>query len=120
MDETGIGAERDVVEEQPARDEADVDAPLGPAGERLEGAERVAPVEADVVGEVVARAARDANDGGFELDCRLSDLRERAVAPRDAEDLGARGARELPRILTVPQHVCLDSELPGCLGDLLG
>src|SRR2546427_724430 len=54
VDEPGVGAERDVVEEDPLADPPDVDSPLG-AAERGQRGERIVAVEPDVAGEVVPR-----------------------------------------------------------------
>ena len=86
-----IDPERDVVQEETAVHLRHVDAALHAVGERVERAEDVAAVDADVKGEVVARSRRDADkrqvvsvrDGG--------DDRERSVSTRDAERIRAAG-----------------------------
>jgi hypothetical protein len=88
VDRGRVGAERDVVEEDPAVDAADVDPPLG----RVEGVERrhrVVRVEAEVTGEVVARPERDDDEGQVALERDGGHRRERAVAAGHADDVRA-------------------------------
>ena len=120
VDEACVAAERDVVHEEPVRNATEVDPPFCPAGERREGGERVPVVDSEVAREVIPGAARDADEGGVELERGLGDRRERAVAARDADDLGARGACDLARILAVREHMRLDPARARRLGELVG
>jgi hypothetical protein len=88
VDRGRIRAERRVVQEDTAVDDADVYAPLG-AVEGGEGADRVLPVEAHIAREVVSRAKRDGHEGEVALDGQLRDRRQRAVAAGDAHHVDA-------------------------------
>ena len=101
VDEPGVDAERDVVEEEPLGHAADVDPAFGPAGERFERGERIVAVEAEISGEMVARAERDADEGRIGVECGLRDRGERPVAACHAEDLRSRRPCRLPWILAV-------------------
>src|SRR5204862_1467168 len=59
--ESCVETERDVVQEEPVVHAADVD-PAPAAVERVTGADRIVPVEAEVAGEVVPRPERDADE----------------------------------------------------------
>ncbi len=102
-----VDPEADVVEEEPAADPADVDAPLG-AAEGVERRDRVVPVEADVAGEVVAGPERDADERQVTLDRDLRDRGERAVASRHPEGGGIGSAGELGSVVVLLEDVRLD------------
>src|SRR5438876_4581892 len=61
VDEPGVEAERDVVQEEPVAGPPDVDPPLA-AGERLERTDGVVAVEAEVAREVVPGAEGHAHE----------------------------------------------------------
>ena len=65
---------------------------LDPVGERVEGADRVVRVDAEVEREVVARARRNAHEREVVRVCRRGHDRERSVAAGHAE--GIRAARD--------------------------
>src|SRR5581483_12503571 len=79
VDEMGVHAERDVVEEDGVAHAPDVDPPLA-AGEGGKGGDRVVRIEAGVAGEVVARPERDDRERQVALERHLRDPAERAVA----------------------------------------
>ena len=81
VDERRVDAERDVVQEATLSRAADVDAPLL-ALEAVERRERVVAVEAEVAGEVVARAVGDDDERQVALDGDRGHARDRAVAAR--------------------------------------
>jgi hypothetical protein len=112
--EPGVDAERHVVEEDAVPGAADVDQPFGPARERVKRCDRVVAVEAEVAGEVVARAEGHADEGQLALERDLRDRAERAVAAGDPECLGLGAACELGRILAGAEHAHLDAASP-CL-----
>ena len=101
MHEPRVETERDVVEEQAVTGPTDVDAPLA-AVERAQRSDRVVAIEAEVAGEVVARAERNADEGPVRLDREGRDRRKRAVAARDAEDIRAGRARDLRGVVARP------------------
>jgi hypothetical protein len=72
VDELGVDAERDVVQEDPVSDAADVDAPL-PPGEGIQRADRIVPVEAEVPREVVARSEGDGDERELALEGDVGD-----------------------------------------------
>ena len=108
MDELRVDAERDVVQEEPVADAADVHPPLR-AAERAERAERVVPIEADVAGEVIPGAERDADEGQVALDARP---RRRAPSepspPAMPRRLRHGPARELGGVVALAEDVRLD------------
>lgn len=120
MDEVGVEAQGDVVQEQAVADAADVDAALLTLHERAEGADRVVAVETDVPRKVVPRAERDADEREVALDRHLCDRRERSVAAGDAERVGLGGAGELGRIVGLRmEYVRLDAAAAGLLDKVL-
>ena len=83
VDEPGVDAERDVVEEEPVAGLPDVDPPLDRAVvEGCERAERIVAVETDISREMVPRAERDADERSVRLERDRGDGCERAVAAR--------------------------------------
>ena len=103
-----VDAERDVVQEEPLARAADVDAPLGAAVERLQRSDRIVTVEPEIPGEMVAGPERDADERGVALERNAGDRRERPIASGDAQDLSARGPRELRSVLPFLQDMGLD------------
>ena len=101
VDERRVDAERDVVQEAPLARAADVDAPLL-ALEAVERRERVVAVEAEVAGEVVARAEGDDDEGQVALDRDRGHARDRAVAARGAEHVRVGRARQLDESSSSP------------------
>src|SRR2546430_809032 len=79
-----------------------VDPPLAPR-ESVERAHGVVAVEAQIACEVVAGAEGNADEREVALDGDRGDGREGAVAPGDPDRVGVRPARELGRILALPQ-----------------
>ena len=109
-----VDAKRHVVEEDAAVHLADVDPPLDPGGERVEGPDDVVPVQAEVEGEVVARPCGHADEGKPVLERHRSDDRERAVAAGDAERAGStldRRAGKLGEVVARAEHDRVDSAL---------
>ena len=60
VNELGIEPERDVVQEEPVGDSADVDSPLG-AVERVESAHGIVTIQPQIAREVVPRPEGDAD-----------------------------------------------------------
>ena len=89
LDDLGVDAERDVVDEDPAVDGGEVDAALDGVAEGVERADDVVAVEAEVEREVVAGAGRDADERhvGRHGDRRHQGLG--AVAAGHADHVGA-------------------------------
>ena len=119
VDERRVDAERDVVQEAPLARAADVDAPLL-ALEGLERRERVVEVEAEVAGEVVARAVRDDDERQVALDRDRGHARDRPVAARRAEHVRVRRARQLDDVVVLAEHARLDPARPRRGGQLVG
>ena len=80
-----VDPERDVVEEQPTVHAADVDQALDAVGERLERADEIVPVDAEVEREVVPRPGWNADERQAVCVRGRRDDRQRPVAARDAE-----------------------------------
>ena len=118
--EPRVEAERDVVQEEPVADAADVDAPLDPAVERGERAERIVAVEAEVPGEVVARPERDADERHVLLDRDLGDRAERAVPARHPEHVRVCAPRDLRQVVALLEEVDVDAALARGVAQLLG
>ena len=93
LDGARVEAERDVVDEYAAVHLGEVDPPLAAVDERVEGADDVVAVDAEVEGEVVARARRDAGVGKVELGGDGGDDRLRAVAACHRQRVGPVGDR---------------------------
>jgi len=120
MNETGVDPERDVVEEETLVGTADIDTPFGPA-KRPECTTRVAAVEPEVAGEVVARSERDADKGQISFERDGGDRGQRPVTARHPERLRVgRRAREPGRVLAVSEDVRFDSERLRLLRQILG
>ena len=108
VDERGVGAERDVVQEKPFADPADVDPPFL-AAEGRERRQRIRTVKPEVARKVVPCPERDTDKLQLALDRDLRDRRQRPVAPCDAEGIRAGFARELPGIVALAEDPYLDS-----------
>jgi hypothetical protein len=119
MNETGVDPERDVVQEETFVGTADIDTPFGPA-ERAECTARVASVEAEVAGEVVARSERDADEGQVSFERDGGDRGQRPVTARDPERVRIGRAREPGRVLVVSEDVRFDPERLRLLRQILG
>ena len=109
VNEPRVEPQRDVVQEEPVVDAADVDADLA-AGEGSQRAFRLVAIEAQVAREVVEGAGRDDDEGAAAFERDLGDRRQRAVAARDPERPFGRLPRDLARILALAQEVRLDSD----------
>jgi hypothetical protein len=116
VDELGVGADRDVVEEEPVTNSPDVDPPLH-SFEGIECADPVVAVEPEITREVVPRAERDADERQVALDRRLRELRQRAVAARDPDRAGGT-ASQLGAIVVVAEDSRFDSPFPRLVGEL--
>ena len=119
-DSFAVDAQRDVVEEHPVVHFADVDQPLDPVGERLEGTGRVVAVDSEVEGEVVPGPGRHADKRKPAGGSHGRHLGQRAVAARHPQRTRAagrsstgQGGQALARI----QDDHLDAELACPLGD---
>ena len=84
-----VDPEGDVVEEEAAVHLRHVDAALDAVGERVERADQIAAIEAEVEREVVAGAGGNADERKSVRECGCSDDGERPVAAGDAERVGA-------------------------------
>src|SRR5205085_5806200 len=90
VDELGVDAERDVVQEEPLADTPHVDAFLA-AAEGVERGDRVAAVDPDVAREVVPRPEGNDDERKVALERDDSAPRQRAVASGDPKRVGVRG-----------------------------
>ena len=88
-DRLGVDAERDVVDEDPAVDLAQVYITLAPIDEGVEGADHVFAVDPEVEGEVVARPRGDAGVGKVVLGRDRRHQRLRAVSAGHRQAVGA-------------------------------
>ena len=100
MDERRVGADRDVVQEQPLARPADVD-PQFLAAEGLERRERIVAVETDIAREVVTRPEGNADEGQLALDCNLGNRRQRPVAAGNPDRVGVRVASNLHDVVLI-------------------
>ena len=89
LDRLGVQAERDVVDEHPAVDLGEVHPPLTAVDERVESADDVVAVHAEVEGEVVPGAGRHAGVRQPELGGDRGDDGLRAVPTRHREPVRA-------------------------------
>ena len=96
LDGLGVEPERDVVDEHAPVDLGEVHDPLAAVDERVQGADDVVAVDAEVEREVVARAGGDARVGQAALGRDRRDDRLRAVAAGHRERRRRR-ARRAPR-----------------------
>src|SRR4051812_48418495 len=108
MYKRGIGAEGNVVQEQPLARPADIDPPLL-AAKGVERNERVAAVETEIAREMVAGPERDADERQIAVDCHLGHRRQRAVTAGHADGRGLGGARERSSVVAPAEHAGLDS-----------
>ena len=84
-----VDPERDVVEEEPAVHLRHVDPALDAVGERVERADQIVAIEAEVEREVVAGAGGNADERKPVRECGCCDDGERPVAAGDAERVRA-------------------------------
>ena len=108
LDGLGVEPERDVVDEHAPVDLGEVDDPLAAVDERVEGADDVVAVDAEVEREVVARAGGHARVGQPVLGGDRGDDRLRAVAAGHREPVGAaldRAADERLEVLAGPSSI---------------
>ena len=119
LDGLGIETERDVVDEHTTVDLGEVNDPLAAVDERVQGADDVVAVDAEIEREVVARTGRYARVGQAALGGDRRDDRLRAVAAGHREPVGAaiEGAADEP--LEVPGRAELD-RLDPALARLVG
>ena len=116
--EPRVETERDVVQEEPLADPADVDPPLFAVVECRECADRVVAVEADVPGEVVAGPERDADERNVLLDRDVGDRRERAVPARHPQHVSVCAPRDLGQVVPLLEEVHVDPALPRSVAQL--
>ena len=119
VDEPRVEAERDVVQEEPVADPRHVDPSLFPV-EGRERADRIAAVEAEVPGEVVAGPERDADERNVLLDRHLGDRRERAVPARHPQHVSVCAPCDLLQVVSLREEVHVDAALPRSVAELLG
>ncbi len=94
-----VDPERDVVEEEAAVHLRHVDPALDAVGERVERADQIVAIDAEVEREVVAGAGGNADERKPVRECGCRDDGERAVAAGDAERVGAaRRRRQRPAL----------------------
>ena len=103
-----VQAERRVVDEHPAVHRGQVDPPLHPRGERVQRTDRVVPVQAEVLGEVVAGAGRDADVRDAPGAGDRGHHRLRAVSSGHADHVGAVRDRLLHQLSQVSARFELD------------
>ena len=84
-----VDPEGDVVEEEAAVHLRHVDPALDAVGERVERADQIVAIEAEVEREVVAGAGGNADERKSVCECGCCDDGERPVAAGDAERVGA-------------------------------
>ena len=116
LDDLGVHAQRDVVDEDPVTDGGEVDATLDGIGEGVQRPDHVVAVEAEVEGEVVAGAGRDADERhvGLHGDRRHEGLGP--VASRHADHIGPSVdgvLGQLEQVVAGTQHDRLDAAAPG-------
>ena len=107
--EPRVEAERDVVQEEPVADAADVDPSLL-AVEGREDSDRIVAVEPDVPGEVIAGPERDADERNVLLDRHLGHRSQRAVSACHSEGLGACVPRDLRKVFPLLEEMDLDGK----------
>jgi hypothetical protein len=108
VDEAGVEAERDVVQEETLGYCSDIDSALD-AVKRRQRADGVVAVETEVSREVVARAERDADQRDIALERHPRDGSQRAVAAGHPDNLRVGSASLLSRILTLLEDVDVDT-----------
>ena len=118
MDEEGIEPQRDVVQKESFADAAHVDPALA-AAKRVERADWIFPVEAQIAREVVPRAERDADEREVALERRFGDRCKRAVAPRDPQRVGLGRPRELGGVIGGLEDPRVDSPRARLLQEFL-
>ena len=108
LDRVGVEPERDVVDEHAPVDLGQVDAALAAVDERVERADDVVAIDAEVEREVVACARRHARVRQVELRGDRGDDGLRAVAAGHRQPVGAAGDRVAHEPLEVPRGTELD------------
>ena len=108
LDRLGVQPERDVVDEHPAVDLGQVHPPLTAVDERLEGADDIVAVDAEVEREMVAGAGGHARVRQPELGGDRGDDRLRAVPTRHREPVRAALDRAADEHLEVVAGLQLD------------
>ena len=94
LDGVRVEAERDVVDEHPAVDLGEVDAPLAAVAERVERADDIVAIDAEVECEVVAGAGRDARRRATPCSAAIdATIAWEPSPPAIAERIGAVGDR---------------------------
>ena len=119
LDGLGVEAERDVVDEYAPVDLGEVDGALAAVDERVQRADDVVAVDAEVEREVVARAGRYARVRQAALGGDRRDDRLRAVAAGHRERVGAAIESAADERLEVPGRAELD-RLDPTLARLVG
>ena len=89
LHDRGVHAERHVVHEDAAVDPGQIDPPLVAVGERVERADDVVAVDAEIEGEVIPGAGGDAHERHVVLRRHPGDQCLRPVAAGHADDVGA-------------------------------
>ena len=115
----GVQPHRDVVDEDPAIDLAQVDDVLAAVDEGVQGSDDVVAVHPQVQGEVVARARRDAGEGQSVFGGRGGHDRLGAVPTRRGDPVRARGDGVVHKLLEIVAFVQLHRPDP-TLGGLPG
>ena len=121
LDRLRVEPERDVVDEHAAVDLGEVDPALAPVDERVERADDVVAIHAEVEREVVAGPGRDARVRKIELGRDRGDDRLRAVAAGHRQPVGAARhgiADELLEVGPPRQLDRLDPPRPRLVGEL--
>jgi hypothetical protein len=111
-----VDAERHVVDEDPTVHLAEVHHSFAAVDEGVQGADDVVPIDAEVEGEVVARARRDAGERQPRLGGDSCHHRLRAVASGHGHGVGTvgdGGADQRPEVRTGLQLDRLDAAGPG-------
>jgi hypothetical protein len=114
LDDRGIDPQRHVVDEEAVVDRSEVDPSLHRVAIGIHRGPGVVAVEAEIEGEVVAGARRDAHEREAVLDSNRGHQRLRAVATGHAEAIGSAGdgiASELLEVEPPGQHHRLDAKL---------
>ena len=119
-DGVAVDPERDVVEEEAAVHLRHVDPALDAVGERVERADEIVAIDAEVECEMVARAGGNADEGKPVRECGRRDDGQRSVAAGDAERVGA--ARDgvgdqRPEVVVRAQDDHVDAALARPLGE---
>ena len=117
LNRLGVQAHRDVVDENPTVDVAEVHEVLAPVDEGVEGADDIVTVHPEVEGEVVAGARGDARVGQPVFGGRCGDDGLGAVPTRRGQPVGARRdgvVDELLEIVTLCSSTVLIPRSAAC------